>query len=89
MYKPGAIWPAILKEALWQGKLSVRTVWTPSFLFLCRTDYLFLEKLSLGHLVSLLFITAHSTDYRFTASFIKALNLLNDEISPTHHFPTF
>ena len=43
----------------------------------------------MGHLVSLLFIGAHSTDYRFTASFIKALNLLNYKISHTHHFPTF
>ena len=71
------------------GGGSSQEVWTPSFHFLCKTDYLLLEKLSVGHLVSLLFIGAHSTDYRFTASFIKALNLLNYKISHTHHFPTF
>lgn len=76
MYKEGATCHVIWKEALLQGTLVVRMIWTPSFHFLCVTDYLFLEKLSVGHLVSQLFITTHSINYYSAVSHCVSLRHL-------------
>lgn len=46
-----------------QGPHVAGSVCTPLFRLLYGTDNLFLEKLKVGHLNSLLFITAHSTGF--------------------------